>query len=68
MSSLDISQGNTSMSSLNEDSVSSVTKTGQSKKHHQQQFSTAPQRVLVVDDRDKHSFYRDLYNFHDIKG
>lgn len=80
---MDATPGNTSIASLNEDSVSSVvTKTGTSsatKKHHQQHFSlTTSQRIAttiaavtaatVDDDRDKTSFYRDLYHFHETKG
>lgn len=84
---MDVTPGNTSIASLNEDSVSSgVTKTGASsatKKHHQQHFTlTTPQRIAtttiaaitaaaattVDDDRDKTSFYRDLYHFHETKG
>lgn len=76
MSSMDTTPGNTSIGSINEDSVSSITKTGSSanKKHHQQHFSQmTPQRTIAVtvtvdDDRDKTSFYRDLYHFHESKG
>lgn len=88
MSSMDTTPGNTSIASINEDSVSStITKTGASasKKHHQQNFSqTTPQRTNIAtvntttatpaatatvdDERDKTSFYRDLYHFHENKG
>lgn len=84
MSSMD-TPGNTSIGSINEDSVSScITKTGgsASKKHHQQTFlqmgqqrtsiatiaATAATTATVDDDRDKTSFYRDLYHFHETKG
>lgn len=83
MSSMDTTPGNTSICSINEDSVCStnVTKTGggTNKKHHQQHFSQmTPQRIVTTitpivaattnDDRDKTSFYRDLYHFHETKG
>lgn len=81
MSSMDTTAGNTSIGSLNDDSVSSgVTRTGASstiKKHHQQNFAqSTPQRSAAAvaaatsanDDRDKNSFYRDLYHFHETKG
>lgn len=106
MSSMDISQGNTSMSSQNEDSVSSIISKvaqqqlplpatpcptpapspAQSRKHHVQNFSNLYQKQMtiatmtptpivtpaatdnLVDERDKHSFYRDLYSFHEARG
>lgn len=86
MSTVDSFQGNTSMSSHNEDSMgSSITKIGPPRKHHIQNFSNvqtpkpgtaaaavaaavAVVTVPMVDDRDKNSFYRDLYQFHENKG
>lgn len=64
MSSLDT----TPIGSINEDSVSSVTKTGSSKKHHQQYFATQSSYRPMEDGRDKTSFYKDLYQFHESKG
>lgn len=102
MSSIDTSQGNTSMSSHNEDSVSSIIarvsqqlppltpsitpspSPAQSRRHHVQNFTNLNQRQTIipptpapvvvpvednlVDERDKHSFYRDLYSFHETRG
>lgn len=85
MSTVDSYQGNTSMSSHNEDSMgSSITKVGLPRKHHIQNFTNvqtpkpgtvaavgaavAIVTVPMVDERDKNSFYRDLYQFHENKG
>lgn len=59
--------------SVNDDSVNSVTKTGSTKKHYVQHFppqqATPTNRAnITVDDRDKASFYKDLYHFHEVKG
>lgn len=60
--------------------MGSVTKTVPPRKHHIQNFSnvhtpkaaavivTAVPAAPQVDERDKNSFYRDLYNFHENKG
>lgn len=57
-------------SSMNEDSVSNASKTGSIKKHYVQHFPPQPttNRTNTVDERDKASFYKDLYHFHDVKG
>lgn len=58
-------------SSVNEDSVSSVSKLNSTKKHYVQHFPpqpTANKTNIVVDERDKASFYKDLYHFHEVKG
>lgn len=60
--------------SVNDDSVNSVTKTGSTKKHYVQHFPpqqpTPTTRItnIPVDERDKASFYKDLYHFHEVKG
>lgn len=60
--------------STNDDSVSSASKTGSTKKHYVQHFPTqqatptANRAIITVDERDKASFYKDLYHFHDVKG
>lgn len=72
--------------SVNDDSVSSASKTGSTKKHYVQHFppqqgtptnrtivaantiTTVATATAVVDDRDKASFYKDLYHFHEVKG
>lgn len=51
-------------------------KTGSTnKKHYVQHFppqqatpTTANHRANIVDERDKASFYKDLYHFHEVKG
>lgn len=70
MSSTENAVGNAMTGFVNEDSVSSVSKTGSTKKHHQQSFppQQTTQRPSAVDERDKASFYKDLYHFHDVKG
>lgn len=59
--------------SVNDDSVSSASKTGSTKKHYVQHFPTQQatptiNRPNTVDERDKASFYKDLYHFHEVKG
>lgn len=63
---MDTTQGNTSIGSINEDSLSSVPKTGSTKKQHlsQQNFG----HKYIDNERDKNSFYKDLYHFHEVKG
>lgn len=70
MNSTDFGALNASAGVINEDSVSSASKTGSTKKHHQQYFppQQATQRASAVDERDKASFYKDLYHFHEVKG
>lgn len=63
MSSMDATFTNFSM---NEDSISSLSRSNTSRRHHQQNF--AQQQRTVIDERDKTSFYRDLYHFHETKG
>lgn len=60
---------------VNDDSVSSASKTGSIKKHYVQHFPPQPatpttnnRTNAVVDERDKASFYKDLYHFHEVKG
>lgn len=62
---------------VTEDSVNNNSKTGSVNraKHYVQHFpQQTPQKVNTalatssVDERDKASFYRDLYHFHEIKG
>lgn len=67
---MDVVAGMPLGSSMNEDLMSNVLKTGSTKKHYVQHFSTQPviNRPNAVDERDKASFYKDLYHFHDIKG
>lgn len=53
-----------------------TSKTGSTnKKHYVQHFlpqqgtpTTANHRANIVDERDKASFYKDLYHFHEVKG
>lgn len=59
--------------SVNDDSVTSATKTGSTKKHYVQHFP--PQQATpinrpttIIDQRDKNSFLKDLYHFHEVKG
>lgn len=58
--------------SVNDDSVSSASKTGSTKKHYVQHFqpqqATPMNRMITFDERDKASFYKDLYHFHEVKG
>lgn len=60
--------------STNDDSVSSASKTGSTKKHYVQHFPpqqatpTANRTIAAIDERDKASFYKDLYHFHEVKG
>lgn len=68
MSSLDTTFGNASFGFINEDSVSSITRVGSTKKHHQQHFPAQTNHRIVEDNRDKTSFYKDLFHFHEIKG
>lgn len=63
MSSMDTTLMNISM---NEDSISSLSKSSTTRRHHQQNF--VQQQRIVADERDKTSFYRDLYHFHETKG
>lgn len=58
---MDVSQGNSSMNSLNDDSLCSFTKPGTAKKN-------IGGGIKLEDDRDRNSFYKDLYQFHDHKG
>lgn len=64
MSSMDTTLMNISM---NEDSISSLSKSSTTRRHHQQNFTQQQQRI-VADERDKSSFYRDLYHYHETKG
>lgn len=64
MSSMDVSQGNISIGSVNEDSGSSLFKSA--KKFGVSNFSTIP--IKLEDQRDRGSFYKDLYQYHDNKG
>lgn len=77
MTTTDTSTGAPLAISVNDDSVNSVTKTGSTKKHYVQHFppqqATPTNRAnilanITVDDRDKASFYKDLYHFHEVKG
>lgn len=65
MSAMDIPQGNIILSTLNEDSVSSLFKSSAVKKGASI-FSTAT--IKIEDHRDRNSFYKDLYQYHDNKG
>lgn len=75
---MDGTLANISMASLNDDSSSGgFMRSGgggggssNAKKHHQQLFMLPnhQQRNFVQDERDKTSFYRDLYHFHETKG
>lgn len=64
---MDTTQGNTSIGSINEDSsVNSTTKTGSTKKQHYSQQGFA--KNYFDNERDRKSFYKDLYHFHEVKG
>lgn len=71
MTTTDSLSGIPTASSINEDSTSNASKTGSIKKqHHAQHFQSqsTTNRANHVDERDKASFYKDLYHFHDVKG
>lgn len=77
MATTDSAANSTLAGTLNEDSVSSASKTGSINrpKHYVQHFppqiNTQTRSNIVatvVDDRDKASFYKDLYHFHEVKG
>lgn len=71
MTTIDSITGIPTANSINEDSTSNASKTGSIKKqHHAQHFQSqsTPNRANHIDERDKTSFYKDLYHFHEIKG
>lgn len=70
---MELSQGNVSMSSTNDDSMSSMTKQQTSTRKlgsNAAAAAAAAAGVVKVEEnhRDRKSFYNDLYQFHDNKG
>lgn len=62
---MDVSLGNMSMSSTNDDSMSSMTKQSSNRKIGPIAAVTVK---TEVNQKDRNSFYNDLYQFHDNKG
>lgn len=75
MTTTDTGANVTFIGAVSEDSANNNAKTGSINrpKHYVQHFPPqTPQKMnnisTAIDERDKASFYRDLYHFHEIKG